>query len=186
MTYTKTPKILAGIEARKNLFLAAATEIVGKEGIAGLTVATVAEHSGQSVGLIYRYFADMHELIAAMVQQQLDQHVAAIRKGTTPGAPLASALAVYYSLLKKPKLVHMLMGHPIYLIGIRNEVARLIDVPTVLPKQRQQAATAAVGALIALALSNDGAQGRSQAALLFALRGIGYGDAGARRAMERV
>lgn len=187
MAYAKTEKVLSGIEARKNLFLAAATDIISKEGPAGLTVNAVAEGSGQSVGLIYKYFADLTELLAAVVQQQLDRDLAAIReaaeKENTPGDALAAALTVFFARLKRPKLTHMLMGQTIYQLGIRNEIARLIDATPIglPPKARTQAATAALGALCVLAVTDDVHKTKLQGAVLFALRGIGYTDAFARR-----
>lgn len=190
MAYQKTEKVRAGIEARKNLFIAAAIDIVSKEGHAGLTTNAVAAGSKLSVGLIYKYFADLTELTAALVQQQLDRDVAAIRAAAAavPNSPLAAALGVYYARLKWPKLTHMLMGQPIYQIGIRNEIAKLIVVTPVglLPKARTQAAIAALGALTALAAAEDGNKTSQLTATLFVLRGIGYGEATARRLVERV
>lgn len=189
MAYNKTEKVLAGIEARKNLFLAAAIDIISKHGTVGLTVNAVAEGSGQSVGLIYKYFPDLTELRAAVVQQQLDRDLAAIREAATgaPGAQLASALAVYYARLKKPKLVHALSAEPIYQLGISAEIAKLIRATLdFTPKGASLAAAGTLGALCALAVANDGAKMKPQEVLLFVLRGIGYTDAIARRIVERV
>ena len=75
--------------------------VLEAEGLPGFTTNRLAEVSGFSVGTIYQYFADKHDLLAALARNEIEQALAAARRRSTlPGdAPAARARAAVRSLL---------------------------------------------------------------------------------------
>ena len=100
MAYRKTEKVLANLEARRNSILASAIDVIARSGMEGLTTDAVAERAGVATGLMYKYFPDKAELIAAVVAHLLARDVAAIRDAAQAEKdPLhALAAAMGYSL----------------------------------------------------------------------------------------
>jgi AcrR family transcriptional regulator len=62
---------------RVEQILAAATELLARDGVDGLTMRALAERTGIPVATIYRYFANRDEIIAAYLDRQLEQIEAA-------------------------------------------------------------------------------------------------------------
>src|SRR5882672_34185 len=134
MAYRKTEKVLANLEARRNSILASAIDVIARSGMEGLTTDAVAERAGVATGLMYKYFPDKAELVAAVVAHILARDLAAMRAAAsiekTPLPALAAALAAFFRRLDNAHLVRALSGAPIYQIGIRDELAGLIhDTP---------------------------------------------------------
>jgi len=102
VAYRKTEKVLAQLEAKRNSIIASAIDVIGKSGMDGLTTDAVAERAGISNGLIYNYFPDKTELLAAVVAKCLERDLAAMKEasitGDLPGAisALASRLVLNY------------------------------------------------------------------------------------------
>lgn len=72
------------------LMLEAATRILDKQGLAGLTTNRVAEVAGVSIGTVYQYFNDKTELLDALAErevQALTQAVLAALTGPAPTEP---------------------------------------------------------------------------------------------------
>jgi AcrR family transcriptional regulator len=126
MAYRKTEKVLAQLEAKRAGLIAAAIDVIEKVGLDGLTTDLVCERAGVAAGLLYRYFPDKTELLAAAVAQCLERDLTAMKlQSNTDGLPGAvSALA------SRLVLNYRYMSHigrfPAYREGIRRELARLI------------------------------------------------------------
>jgi AcrR family transcriptional regulator len=71
MAYRKTEKVLANLEARRNSILASAIDVIAKSGMEGLTTDAVAARAGVAAGLMYNYFPDKTELVAAVFAKLL-------------------------------------------------------------------------------------------------------------------
>jgi len=58
----------------------AATRVLEREGLARLTTTRIADVAGVSVGSLYQYFPNREAIIGAIIDQQLDEMLAAFRK----------------------------------------------------------------------------------------------------------
>ena len=70
--------------------LEAATRILDKHGMAGLTTNRVAEVAGVSIGTLYQYFNDKAEIVDALAERELralSDSVMAAMTGPAPSAP---------------------------------------------------------------------------------------------------
>ena len=192
MAYRKTEKVLANLEARRNSILASAIDVIAKSGMEGLTTDAVAARAAVAVGLIYKYYPDKTELIAAVFAHLLARDLAAMRDAAivekTPLPALAAAIAVFFARLDNAHLVRAMASAPVYQLGVRVELERLIRATDMdlTPKARTLAAAGALGALYGFFAVSDGSKNRAPAAILFALRGIGVSDAVARKVVARM
>lgn len=177
MAYRKTEKILTHLANQRELLLDRAVTKIKISGFDKLTSDTLAARAGVSVGLIYKYFPDMNELRAAIVQRLLDQDLAAIRDRTAaenhPVAALAAAIRVFYGFARVSNLFRAMSEQPAYRAGIRAELESLIKaaVPDMGPKPRAMAAASVLGALYGSADADF--NGGTPMAVSFALRGLG-------------
>ncbi len=73
--------------ARVDALLDAAAEIVETAGIAGMTTSTIAERSGSSVGVVYRYYPNADAVLVALAERNRDQYVALIEERMNDDAP---------------------------------------------------------------------------------------------------
>ncbi len=191
MAYRKTAKVLAQIEARRQAIIAAAMDVIARDGIEALTTDALRKRADMPVGLIYHYFADLTEVMAAVVQQMAERDLAAIRATVDgiadPVEKLADALAVYYSRLEQPKLIHAIAWRPAYKTALRDEFAPLIRraVDGLTPKAARLAASAALGAFYGAHDLSEGSRKDAPAVLLMALRAVGVPDRVAERSVEK-
>ena len=74
---TQNALVAQAAETRQRL-LAAAEEVVQREGVVGLTTKAVAHIAGRSEGSIYNHFADRLELIMAVIDARLPDFVAVL------------------------------------------------------------------------------------------------------------
>src|ERR1700761_5334875 len=84
------------------LMLEAATRILDKQGLAGLTTNRVAEVAGVSIGTVYQYFNDKSELLDALAErevQALSDAVLATLTGPAPTEPGGRVRAVVRAVL---------------------------------------------------------------------------------------
>lgn len=84
------------------LMLEAATRILDKQGLAGLTTNRVAEVAGVSIGTVYQYFNDKTELLDALAErevQALTQGVLAALTGPAPTEPGGRVRALVRAVL---------------------------------------------------------------------------------------
>ena len=63
---------------RVDQLLDAAARIVDREGTVGLTTSAVAEESGSSVGVVYRYFPNADAVILALAERNLQRYFALV------------------------------------------------------------------------------------------------------------
>ena len=192
MAYRKTEKVLANLEARRNSILASAIDVIARSGMEGLTTDAVAERAGVATGLMYKYFPDKAELIAAVVAHLLARDLAAIRDAAQaekdPLHALAVGVAVFFGRLDNAHLVRALSGAPVYQLGIRGELERLIRAAglDLAPKARTLAAAGVVGALYGFFGVSGTSKNAAPPAILFVLRGLGVSDATARKVLARM
>ena len=69
------------------LMLEAATRILDKQGLAGLTTNRVAEVAGVSIGTVYQYFNDKTELLDALAERELQALKTSMLAALTGPAP---------------------------------------------------------------------------------------------------
>ncbi len=69
------------------LMLEAATRILDKQGLAGLTTNRVAEVAGVSIGTVYQYFNDKSELLDALAEREVQALSNAVLAALTGPAP---------------------------------------------------------------------------------------------------
>ena len=69
------------------LMLEAATRILDKQGLAGLTTNRVAEVAGVSIGTVYQYFNDKTELLDALAEREVQALTQAVLGALTGPAP---------------------------------------------------------------------------------------------------
>ncbi|HLL22785.1 MAG TPA: TetR/AcrR family transcriptional regulator [Kofleriaceae bacterium] len=74
--------------------LAATARVLVKKGFDGLTTNAVAEAAGVSIGSLYQYFPSKEALVAALIEQHIDEMNAAILHELTRVAQLPMAQAV--------------------------------------------------------------------------------------------
>lgn len=81
-------------KATVETILAATARVLVKKGFDGLTTNSVAEQAGVSIGSLYQYFPSKEALVAALIEQHIDQMNAAILHELTRVAQLPMAQAV--------------------------------------------------------------------------------------------
>lgn len=190
MAYRKTEKVLAKLEAQRARFLAAGIDLIASNGMEALTVENVVFRAEAPVGLFYRYFPDKIELRAAIIAKLLSRDIAAIRAATSgignPVSALAAGLRAAYGQIAHANATTAVMHEPVYFSGMVGELAELIEPATGAgASAARMAAGTALGAICgAQAIGGGRATARAQAAVLFALRGIGIANAPARALAE--
>jgi AcrR family transcriptional regulator len=191
MAYRETEKTRAQAEAKRNLIVASAIDVIAKVGMEGFTTDMVAARAGVAAGLLYKYFPDKAELLAAVFAHLLARDLAALRERTSaekdPLNALAAAIAVFYTRLNWLHLVRAAMAAPIYEKGIRDEFERLIRAAVdASPKEVKWAARVTLGAIVGMTEAHGRDEERASMAVLFALRGIGVPNATARKVVARM
>lgn len=80
-----TPVQQRGLE-RVDKLLDSAARIIDQQGIAGLTTSAVAEDSGSSVGVVYRYFPNVDALLIALADRNRQRFVTELTDRVERGA----------------------------------------------------------------------------------------------------
>ena len=84
------------------LMLEAATRILDKHGLAGLTTNRVAEVAGVSIGTVYQYFNDKSELVDALAEREvraLTDSILSVLTGPAPDEPGGRVRAIVRAAL---------------------------------------------------------------------------------------
>ncbi|MBA3394333.1 MAG: TetR family transcriptional regulator [Deltaproteobacteria bacterium] len=81
-------------KATVDTILGATARVLVKQGFDGLTTNSVAEAAGVSIGSLYQYFPNKEALVAALIEQHVEQMNAAILDELTRVAALPMAEAV--------------------------------------------------------------------------------------------
>lgn len=126
MAYRKTEKVLAQLEAKRAGLIAAAIDVIEKVGLDGLTTDLVCERAGVAAGLLYRYFPDKTELLAAAVAQCLERDLTAMKAASNTGDLAGAVAALASRMVSNYRIVSQIGRFPAYREGIRRELARLI------------------------------------------------------------
>ena len=71
---TRTEPVQQRSAERISNLLDAAAQLIDDQGIDGLTTSDVAARSGSSVGVVYRYFPNIQELLRALAQRNLQRY----------------------------------------------------------------------------------------------------------------
>ena len=122
-----------------------------------------------------------------MLARDLETIRAAAGDEKDPLQAFATAMAVFYTISQSP-LAPACAANPIYRRNVRDEFSRLIraSVDDLEPAGLKLAAAATLGALYAWGSTNARPQRLAPAAVLFVLRGIGIGNATARKVVARM
>ena len=80
------------VEARQQQILAAAARCARRSGFHGASMADIAQAASMSVGQIYRYFENKEAIIAAIVDQDVQDMREKFAELETSGLPLADAI----------------------------------------------------------------------------------------------
>lgn len=134
MAYVKSEKVLAEIEGRKALIVAAAIDIIKRDGIEATTSAVISEASGLSVGLIYKHFPDIEELRAHVLALLLARDLELLRAaGSLPEGIRAWAK----HMARDARMTAACAANAVYREGVKRELAKLIkatgaDSPAIL------------------------------------------------------
>jgi len=72
-------------QERVDKLLDATARIIEESGIAGLTTSAVAEQSGSSVGVVYRYFPNIDSLVFALAERNLERYMGRLRADLESG-----------------------------------------------------------------------------------------------------
>lgn len=91
--YVKTKAVIARLQAKRERILQAAIELADHGGLAAINVRDVAESADVAPGTVYTHYADLTELIAAVVGTRLKADLEAMRAGKL--GPPSDALTDY-------------------------------------------------------------------------------------------
>lgn len=120
MAYRKTENILAREAERKAAILQALLDVAGKHGLEAATTAAIAKRGKFSEGVIFKYYADKTELVAAAIAHMLHQHLELLRANDLPEGVRAWARAVG----ETHRMVTILHLGGAYREGIKKELHR--------------------------------------------------------------
>lgn len=123
MAYRKTQKIEEAMEERKSAILQAMLDVAGKHGLEAATTAAIAKRGKFSEGVIFKYYADKTELIAAGLAHLLQQHLEMLRANDLPDGIRAWAQAVG----ECHRLITLLHLGGAYREGIKKELHRKLS-----------------------------------------------------------
>lgn len=186
MSYDRTEIIEAAMRSRHEAIVNATLAAICKYGVAQVGVREISKCGKFSAGLIYKQFPDIPELVATAIAQLLARDLGAMRlaasreKDAVRG--FAAALGALLAQWDNIRLVHAMIGSPVYRNAMRQELDRLLKPTISGARERANAAAAVLGALYGLQDGDGGtARTRASVAVLFALRGIGLTDGAARR-----
>lgn len=99
---------------RRAQLLAAAADLVGREGVASLTMEALAAEAGVSKALPYRHFANAEDALVALYRQELGrlgQEILAASSGLEGDAALCAAIRAYMdAVVERGPLLTVLAG----------------------------------------------------------------------------
>ena len=208
MAYRRTERVIRRQAERHDAIVAAAGKAASEGGMAAIQIAPVAERAGIAAGTVYRYFPSKTELVGALVASAAEREIAAVQRAAAaapgPLSALAAAIATFAARAQRDRrLAWAMIAEPAdadtdvvrlaYRTALAGEFETLIKAAVVgghLPEiDLAVAVPALIGALVeglvgplSPDLAHDHARAHEavQTLTLFALRGLGVGDARAR------
>lgn len=174
MAYRKTEKVLAQLEAKRNSIVAATMDVIARDGLDGLTSDAIAERAGVAVGLIYHYFADLPEVMAAVIQRMMERDRDALRtiEESNPIDALVAGIRLWNErVLENYRLMEVIARRPQYREAIRAEFAKLVKA-TGLSDSPAVAAASLYGAILEVGATWRPSQERELLAGLLRLVGV--------------
>lgn len=78
-------------DARRAMLIAATSDAIAREGLANVTLRSIARSAGWTTGIVTHYFADKRDLLMATFAEHADRARALIEASTAAGAPLLDA-----------------------------------------------------------------------------------------------
>jgi AcrR family transcriptional regulator len=205
--YRRTEKTLRRLADRRQAILAAASDVASEKGIGAVQIVSIANRAGIAAGTVYRYFPSKTDLVAALTsafcEQELAVMEAAAKAAPGPLSGLVAAIATFaMRAVARRRLTFALLAEPAEpdldeaRAGFRHAlnaefttlIARAVEEGHLRDPDPGLLAPALVGALIdglvgpLVIAPQDVAKARVhvQQLTLFALRGLGLGDARAR------
>jgi AcrR family transcriptional regulator len=117
LAYRRTERVSNRLAARRAAILAAARDVVARDGFQGLSMQQVAERSGVATGALYRYFASKENLCAETVKGISDRELSVLRRIVgSEGPPLARLWAAINTFTRRAMqartLAYALMAEP--------------------------------------------------------------------------
>jgi AcrR family transcriptional regulator len=205
--YRRTENTLRKLAARRQAILAAASDVASEKGIGAVQIVSIANRAGIAAGTVYRYFPSKTDLVAALAsafcEQELAAMQAAARAAPGPLSALTAGIATFaMRAVARRRLTFALVAEPTepdldaarasfrhaLIAEFTTLIARAVEDGHLRDPDPGLLAPVLVGALIDGLLSplaiapQDVAKARVlvQQLTLFALRGLGLGDAHAR------
>jgi AcrR family transcriptional regulator len=205
--YRRTENTVRRLASRRQAILAAASDVASEKGIGAVQIVSIANRAGIADGSVYRYFPSKTDLVAALASAFCEQELAAMEAAATaapgPLSALAAAIATFaMRAVTRRRLTFALLAEPAEpdldearasfrhaLIGaFRTLITRAVEDGHLRDPDPALLAPALMGALIdglvgpVVIVPEDPAKARAhvQQLTLFALRGLGLGDARAR------
>ncbi|MFC9893551.1 TetR/AcrR family transcriptional regulator [Nocardia sp. NPDC127579] len=117
MVYRRTPATQARLDAQAALIVQAATQVLSRDGFAGLSMAAVANSAGVATGTVYKHFDGKADLVTAVFRRVVAHEVEAVRTAAAAGDAterVAAAVETFVGrALKNPKLAYVLLVEPV-------------------------------------------------------------------------
>lgn len=122
MAYRRTPAVQDRLDALRERLIESATNLVGRSGYAGCSIAAVAADAGVGTGTVYRHFANKGELFAEVFRISCSREVnASVQAGNAARAAsgsntdAVSALVLTFAerALRAPTMAYALLVEPV-------------------------------------------------------------------------
>ncbi|MFD4369176.1 TetR/AcrR family transcriptional regulator [Rhodococcus sp. NPDC058521] len=192
MAYRRTPAVQDRLDALRARLIASATDLVGRHGYAGCSIAAVAADADVGTGTVYRHFANKGELFAEVFRISCSREVnAAVDAGNRAkdaggnNVEAVSALVITFAerALRAPTMAYALLAEPVdpavdterllFRESFRDALAVAVSAAVAageIPEQDSEVTAACLVGAIAEALVRPLARGTADPRILPALR----------------
>jgi AcrR family transcriptional regulator len=118
MAYRSTDRVKARLSASRERIIAAALEIMARDGYAGCSIAAVADHAGMATGSVYSHFPTKADLFAEVFRVASQREVDAVSRAAALKASMADRISAIIETfagraLQSPRLAYALLAEPV-------------------------------------------------------------------------